>query len=203
MANVEEYGNEEKKSDHRSSEKKGEESTDLALFVKAVDFAARRHRAQRRKDLAQTPYINHPLGVAFILTNEAGIMDTATLISAVLHDTIEDTKTTGEEIETLFGNEVRHIVQECTDDKTLPKETRKQLQITNAGHHCHKAKLVKLADKLYNLRDLERGTPLGWDRGRVKEYFRWAKQVVGAMKGTNDALEMALDDVINRNLCKP
>ncbi|VDM59602.1 unnamed protein product [Angiostrongylus costaricensis] len=176
---------------------------DLALLVKAADFAARRHRHQKRKDHAGTPYINHPIGVAYILTNEAKVFDVITLVAAILHDTVEDTKTTLEEVREHFGQEVRFlvhdIVKECTDDKSLPSETRKRMQVENAPHHSHK-EIVHLADKLYNLRDLERGTPLGWDRRRVREYFKWSKEVVSGLKGTNENLEILLDDVINRNL---
>ncbi|VDO43879.1 unnamed protein product [Onchocerca flexuosa] len=131
-------------------------------------------------------------------------MDTVTIVAALLHDTIEDTATTLQEINDLFGEEIGHIVQECTDDKSLPVSVRKQLQVKNAAKHSHKiqAKLVHLADKLYNLRDLERETPVGWSAQRVKEYFIWSKAVVSELKGTNEALEIALDDVINRYLCK-
>ncbi|CAG9531072.1 unnamed protein product [Cercopithifilaria johnstoni] len=152
---------------------------DVCIIIKACNFAAERHRLQRRKDAAQTPYINHPIGVASILTSEAGVIDSATIAAALLHDTVEDTDTTFEEISGLFGEEISRIVQECTDDKSLPVSVRKQLQVENAAGHSHKAKLVHLADKLYNLRDLER-----------------------ELKGTNEVLEIALDDVINRYLCK-
>ncbi|CAI5439801.1 unnamed protein product [Caenorhabditis angaria] len=173
------------------------EVADWNLVMKAADFAARRHRHQKRKDNV-TPYINHPLGVAYILTSEANVFDPVTLASAVLHDVVEDTKTTLEEILAEFGQEVHDVVKECSDDKTLPKAERKQLQIQNSGKHSHRAKLVHLADKLYNLRDLERKTPIGWDKKRVNEYFQWSRLVIGEMKGTNSALECALDDVINR-----
>uniref|UniRef100_A0A1I7XNV6 Guanosine-3',5'-bis(diphosphate) 3'-pyrophosphohydrolase MESH1 n=1 Tax=Heterorhabditis bacteriophora TaxID=37862 RepID=A0A1I7XNV6_HETBA len=173
---------------------------DLALVMKASDFAARRHRFQKRKDHAGSPYINHPIGVAYILTNEAKVFDAVTLVAAILHDTVEDTKTTLDEIKSMFGQEVHDIVKECTDDKTLSKDARKQAQVDNAPLHSHKAKLVHLADKLYNLRDLERATPIGWDKKRVKEYFKWSKKVIAGLKGTNENLEMLLDDIINRNL---
>ncbi|GMS83122.1 hypothetical protein PENTCL1PPCAC_5297 [Pristionchus entomophagus] len=172
----------------------------INLIVKAADFAARRHRTQKRKDHAQTPYINHPVGVAYILTSIGRVTDPVVLAAAYLHDTVEDTKTTIEEIEMEFGKEVRKIVEEVTDDKSLPKATRKALQVEKAPHKSPQAKLVKLADKLYNLRDLERSTPHGWDKKRVKEYFKWSRDVVAGCKGTNDALEAALDDIINRNL---
>uniref|UniRef100_A0A0K0D103 HD domain-containing protein n=1 Tax=Angiostrongylus cantonensis TaxID=6313 RepID=A0A0K0D103_ANGCA len=132
------------------------------------------------------------------LTNEAKVFDVITLVAAILHDTVEDTKTTLEEVREHFGQEVHDIVKECTDDKSLPRETRKRMQVENVLRF--QAKLVHLADKLYNLRDLERGTPLGWDRRRISEYFKWSKEVVSGLKGTNENLEMLLDDVINRNL---
>jgi len=175
---------------------------DISLFVKATDFAARRHRFQKRKDARQTPYINHPIGVAYLLTSIGKIYDPVVLAAAALHDTVEDTKTTQEEIEQEFGEEVALIVRECTENKDLPRKERKALAIEKAGHCCHKTKLVKLADKLYNLRDLERSTPVGWDKKRVKEYFLWAKDVISQIKGTNEALEAELDQVINNFLSK-
>ncbi|EJW87054.1 HD domain-containing protein [Wuchereria bancrofti] len=175
---------------------------DVCVVVKACNFAAERHRLQRRKDALQTPYINHPIGVAHILSSEVGVTDSATIAAALLHDTVEDTSTTFQEISSLFGEEISQIVQECTDDKSLPASVRKQLQIENAVKHSHKAKLIHLADKLHNLRDLERETPVGWSAQRVKEYFIWSKAIVSELKGTNEALEVALDDVINRYLYK-
>ncbi|NWI98012.1 MESH1 pyrophosphohydrolase, partial [Pitta sordida] len=136
-----------------------------ARLLEAADFAARKHKDQRRKDPEGTPYINHP---------------------------IEDTDTTFAEIEERFGAEVRGVVEEVTDDKTLPKMERKQLQVERAPGCSQRAKLVKLADKLYNLRDLNRCTPQGWSAERVQEYFRWAARVVSGLRGTSPALEGAL-----------
>ncbi|GMR39823.1 hypothetical protein PMAYCL1PPCAC_10018, partial [Pristionchus mayeri] len=172
----------------------------LALILKAADFAARKHHSQRRKDPEQTPYINHPIGVAYILSAEGGVSDPAVLAAAYLHDTVEDTETTFDEIEKEFGEEILTIVKEVTDDKSLPKAERKALQVKNAPKSSAKAKLVKLADKLYNLRDIERSAPVGWDERRVKEYFQWSKEVVAGCKGTNERLETTLDDIIKRNL---
>lgn len=94
--------------------------------------------------------------------------------------------------------QIRNIVAEVTDDKSLPKQTRKDLQIEHAPTSSHEAKLVKLADKLYNLRDLEKGAPIGWSEQRVKEYFRWAKQVVDGLRGTNKEMENSLDKIFRR-----
>ncbi|XP_059610686.1 guanosine-3',5'-bis(diphosphate) 3'-pyrophosphohydrolase MESH1 [Phlebotomus argentipes] len=165
----------------------------LKMYTKCVNFAAVKHKDQRRKDKDGTPYINHPVGVAYILTDEAGIWDLPVLLAAILHDTVEDTETTFEEIEEHFGTQVRNVVAEVTDDKTLPKDVRKAKQIENAAKSSYEARLVKLADKLYNLRDLQRCLPVGWTDGRRKEYFRWAKAVVDNLRGTNAILEEALD----------
>ncbi|XP_033108566.1 guanosine-3',5'-bis(diphosphate) 3'-pyrophosphohydrolase MESH1-like, partial [Anneissia japonica] len=118
--------------------------------------------------------------------------------AALLHDTVEDTDTTFEEIEAAFGTEVKSIVAEVTDDKSLPKMERKRLQIENAPKKSMKAKLVKLADKLYNLRDLERSTPKGWTRERVDDYFLWAGRVVDGLRGTNKQLEDELDKLLTK-----
>lgn len=166
----------------------------LALYTKCINFAAIKHRNQRRLDTSKTPYINHPVGVANILV-EAGETDLHTLMAAILHDTVEDTDTTFEEIEENFGEEVREIVEQVTDDKTLPKLERKRLQIEHAKHCSHKAKLVKLADKLYNLRDLLSCTPTGWSEERSLEYVKWAKQVVDNIRGVNGKLDQSLDEI--------
>ncbi|NXG22887.1 MESH1 pyrophosphohydrolase, partial [Grallaria varia] len=140
--------------------------SDVARLLEAADFAARKHKEQRRKDAEGTPFINHPI--------------------------VEDTDTTFSEIEEQFGAEVRCVVEEVTDDKTLPKMERKRLQVERAPGCSPRAKLVKLADKLYNLRDLNRCTPQGWSAQRVQEYFRWAALVVSGLRGTSAALEGAL-----------
>ncbi|NXH15693.1 MESH1 pyrophosphohydrolase, partial [Bucco capensis] len=146
--------------------------SEAAALLEAVDFAAAKHKEQRRKDPEGTPFINHPI--------------------ALLHDTVEDTDTTFEEIEERFGQEVRRVVEEVTDDKMLPKMERKRLQIEHAPGSSPRAKLVKLADKLHNLRDLNRCTPEGWSPQRVQEYFRWAAEVVAGLRGTSPVMEAAL-----------
>ncbi|KAJ6662767.1 hypothetical protein lerEdw1_010971, partial [Lerista edwardsae] len=130
--------------------------------------------------------------VAHILAQEAGVTDLAVLQAALLHDTVEDTDTTFPEIEERFGEEVRRFVEEVTDDKTLPKVERKRLQIEHAAGGSQGAKLLKLADKLYNLQDLNRCTPQGWSEDRVQEYFLWASEVVKGLRGTSPVLEEKL-----------
>jgi GTP diphosphokinase / guanosine-3',5'-bis(diphosphate) 3'-diphosphatase len=139
---------------------------DLVTFVRAVDFAARKHRFQRRKDEDASPYINHPIAVANVLATAAVISDPVTLCAAVLHDTIEDTETTAAELEETFGAQITQIVLEVTDDKSLPKEVRKQLQIEHAPQLSRQAKTVKLADKICNLRDTLTQPPVGWGLAR-------------------------------------
>ncbi|CAK6982869.1 guanosine-3'%2C5'-bis(diphosphate) 3'-pyrophosphohydrolase MESH1 [Scomber scombrus] len=173
-------------------------NTDAALLVETVNFAAEKHRDQRRKDAEATPYVNHPIGVARILSYEGGITDIEVLQAALLHDTVEDTDTTPAELEAKFGPVVARIVQEVTDDKTLSKLDRKRQQVEHAAHCSRQAKLVKLADKLYNLRDLNRCTPVGWTSERVQEYFLWASEVVKGLKGTNLALEEKLEELFKQ-----
>ncbi|KAG7164719.1 guanosine-3',5'-bis(diphosphate) 3'-pyrophosphohydrolase MESH1-like [Homarus americanus] len=164
----------------------------LATLIKCVNFAAVKHKDQRRKDPEQTPYINHPIGVANLLV-EGEVKDMAVLQAAILHDTVEDTDTTNEELVMEFGTKVAGIVAEVTDNKNLDKQERKRLQIVKAASASKEAKLVKLGDKLYNLRDLDRTTPHGWTQERVVEYFHWAAEVVAGCRGNNEFLERELD----------
>ena len=125
---------------------------DVALLVRAIEFAARKHRLQRRKDVEASPFINHPVALMSVLCVEAGVCDVEVLSAAALHDTIEDTQTTRDEISREFGKKIADIVAELTDDKSLPKEERKRLQIEKAPHKSPAASLVTMADKIANLR---------------------------------------------------
>jgi len=164
-----------------------------AALVDALAFAADKHRDQRRKDAEASPYINHPIALARILAVEGGVQDALVLRAAVLHDTIEDTQTSYEELAARFGGEVADVVREVTDDKSLPKAERKQLQIVHAAGLSRAAKLVKLADKIANLRDVAEHPPAQWPLERRREYFEWAKRVVDGLRGTHDKLEAAFD----------
>ncbi|ESP01864.1 hypothetical protein LOTGIDRAFT_172328 [Lottia gigantea] len=174
---------------------------EIKALIHCADFSAKKHKDQRRRDPEKTPYINHPIGVAHILTEEAGITDINVIQAALLHDTVEDTNTTIEEIKEEFGEEIAGIVDELSDDKNLPKAERKRLQIVHAPSASPKAKLVKLADKLYNLRDLQRTKPEGWTSERVEEYFIWAAKVIDGLRGTNKQMEASLDELFKaRNI---
>lgn len=162
-------------------------------IIKTFNFAAEKHKFQRRKDSYGIPYINHPIRVCHRLFHQAGITDLEVLQAAILHDTLEDTKTTPEEIEKEFGSEVLKIVKECTDDKSLPANERKKLQILHAETISYKAKLVKLADKIDNLYDLKSNHPTSWTLERIQGYFYWSYLVIEKLRGTNSKLENELD----------
>ena len=168
--------------------------TDLKLLLKALAFAAHKHRDQRRRDPEASPYINHPISLANVLCNEGHVTDTEVICGALLHDTVEDTDTTPEELLQEFGLAIRDIVLEVTDDKTLPKAERKRLQIEHAAHASPKAKLVKLADKICNLRDIAVSPPVEWSLARCQEYFDWAKEVIDGLRGVHEGLESVFDD---------
>ena len=167
--------------------------TRVRLLLRALAFAADKHRDQRRKNRGATPYINHPLAVAELIAREGRVEDPDVLVAAILHDTIEDTETTREEIERLFGAEVASVVAEVTDDKTLSRDRRKALQIEHAPRLSTAARLVKLADKICNVRDVAQDPPGGWPLSRRQEYFDWAKAVVDGLRGANAPLEAIFD----------
>jgi len=171
---------------------------DLKLILKSLTFAADRHKNQRRKDVDSSPYINHPISLANILCNEGHITGVNVICAALLHDTIEDTDTTAEELEAVFGTTIRDIVMDVTDDKTLDKAVRKQRQIEHAAHISDSAKLVKLADKISNLRDVANCPPAEWSIERRREYFDWAKAVIDRLRGVNGHLEVIFDEAYSR-----
>lgn len=172
-------------------------------------FAAKKHSQQRRKDALMSPYINHALDVASLLQSGGGVRDDEVLVAALLHDVLEDTVgveptdskfdvaklALEEEIRCLFGDSVLSLVIEVTDDKKLPKEVRKQQQIEHARSVSTAAKLIKLADKICNLQDIQASPPVGWSRERRQQYFDWSKAVVDRLRGTHAGLEALFDSV--------
>ena len=169
------------------------EPGDLPLVLQALAFAADKHRDQRRKDAAASPYINHPIALANVLVREGDVTDPAVLAAALLHDTVEDTQTTPAELRAAFGPAIAAIVEEVTDDKSLPKAERKRLQVEHAATMTREAKLVKLADKICNLRDMADHPPAKWDLARRREYFEWAKAVIDGLRGAHPKLEALFD----------
>lgn len=170
----------------------------VGTLLKAVAFAAEKHRNQRRKDADASPYINHPITLANVLANEGGVTDVSVLCAAILHDTIEDTNTSVSELRELFGEKIAAIVLEVTDDKGLDKDVRKQKQIEHAPHISFEAKLVKLADKISNLRDILSSPPADWTAERKQTYFNWASKVVAGLRGAHPNLETVFDALLVR-----
>lgn len=169
----------------------------MEKLLEAINFAAEKHRNQRRKGASQTPYINHTIAVAEQLARIGKVNDSNILIAAILHDTIEDTETTAEEIEARFGQKVKEIVLEVTDDKTLPKSERKQKQVEHAPHLSIEAKHVKLSDKLNNVREVIADPPQNWSVERKLEYLAWGERVINAgLRGVNDDLEKLFDETV-------
>jgi GTP diphosphokinase / guanosine-3',5'-bis(diphosphate) 3'-diphosphatase len=170
----------------------GTDDQGISRILGAASFAAERHRDQRRKGREASPYINHPLALASLLAS-CGECDPALLMAALLHDTVEDTATSLKELERVFGTKVAGIVGEVTDDKSRPKEERKRLQIEHAAELSRPAKLVKLADKICNLRDMASSPPADWPLERRREYFDWARAVVDRLRGVHPRLEALFD----------
>jgi guanosine-3',5'-bis(diphosphate) 3'-pyrophosphohydrolase len=171
-----------------------DEST--GLILKALRFSAEKHTDQRRKDAKSSPYINHPILVAETLWTIGEVRDVTLLMAALLHDTIEDTATTPDEIRENFGEEVLSLVLEVTDDKSLPKQTRKQLQVEHASHKSRSAKLLKLADKISNIQDILQSPPKDWSLERKREYLLWTEKVVAGLRGVNTSLDGHYDELL-------
>ncbi|MFB3819428.1 MAG: HD domain-containing protein [Candidatus Methylomirabilales bacterium] len=168
----------------------------LALLLRALDFAAAKHRNQRRKDAGASPYINHLIDVASLLAHVGKVEDVVTLAAAALHDTLEDTATTPAELEEAFGPEIRRIVEEVSDDKRLSRAERRRVQVAGAAERSPRARLVMLADKISNVRDVTRRPPPAWTPEGTGRYFDWTAEVVGRIRGTNAPLEACYDDVL-------
>jgi guanosine-3',5'-bis(diphosphate) 3'-pyrophosphohydrolase len=169
--------------------------SDVTLLLSAIDFAAHKHRGQLRKGTEGVPYISHPVAVAEVIARVGRVTDLTTLLAAILHDTVEDTDTSADELREKFGSDVTAVVLEVTDDKTLPKEERKRLQVVHAPKSSKRAKIVKLGDKIVNVRDVGRDPPARWSVERRREYVAWAEQVVVGCRGANAALERHFDQI--------
>lgn len=168
-------------------------ASSVQRILAAARFAAERHRAQKRKGKAGEPYVNHLLEVAELIASSSDGVDTNLIVAALLHDTVEDTATTIHEIREIFGEDVASLVAEVTDDKSLPKATRKALQVRNAPHKSERAATIKLADKISNLRAILACPPTDWTVERQREYFNWAKEVVDGLPASNAILKAEFD----------
>lgn len=170
----------------------------LKTVLEAASWAAKKHSGQKRKGKEGEPYINHPLEVANLLASIGGIDDVNVLTAALLHDVVEDTATSPEELSRRFGKTVADIVLEVTDDKSLPKQERKRLQVEHAPNLSTGAKLVKLADKISNITDVIDRPAEDWDDRRRREYVDWGEDVAAGLRGVNTALESHFDELIKR-----
>jgi guanosine-3',5'-bis(diphosphate) 3'-pyrophosphohydrolase len=164
-------------------------------LLKAIEFAAQRHRDQRRKNSVESPYINHPIAVANILAQIGEVQSDAVLAAAILHDTIEDTDTTATELSRYFGESVSRLVKEVTDDKSLPKAKRKELQIEHAPDLSVGAVLIKLGDKIHNVGEIANDPPPHWPLERRVEYVSWAESVIANCPRVNQRLEQEFESV--------
>jgi len=173
---------------------------DLVRLFGALNFSAEKHRYQHRKGMDASPYINHPIAVAHVLVKDGGVEDEATLIAALLHDTIEDTDATREEVAEVFGKEIADLVMEVTDDKRLEKHVRKELQVRDAPHLSNRAKTIKIADKICNIHDILETPPNGWSLDRKREYLDWSRRVVDGCRGRNENLERCFDDLYKQGM---
>ena len=161
--------------------------------LKAADAAARWHVHQRRKGPAEEPYINHLVEVAKLVADATGGKDTNLVIAALLHDAIEDCEVPRELIAETFGDDVASVVEEVTDDKSLPKAVRKDEQIKSGPTKSSRAKILKLADKISNLRAIASSAPSDWSVKRRLEYVLWAREVAKGLRGVNPKLEDQFD----------
>ena len=168
------------------------------LILKAAHFSAQKHSKHRRKDEDESPYINHPISVALAIAQIGGVDDPEILAAALLHDTLEDTKTEPEELEAEFGKKVCEYVLDVTDDKTLPKDERKSRQIEHAKKISKGAALIKLGDKISNVTDVLDNPPVGWDINRRKEYLDWAEKVIENCPKVNDKMENKFQEIIKQ-----
>jgi GTP diphosphokinase / guanosine-3',5'-bis(diphosphate) 3'-diphosphatase len=162
--------------------------------LKAADAAARWHIHQRRKGPAREPYINHLLEVAMLVADATGGKDTNLVIAALLHDAIEDCEVPRESIAENFDNDVASLVEEVTDDKSLPKAVRKDKQVIAAPTKSSRAKILKLADKTSNLRAVASSPPANWSVKRRNEYVDWSREVIKGLRGVNQKLENQFDE---------
>jgi len=171
--------------------------SEIAKILEAASFAAEKHKDQARKGSGQ-PYVNHPLEVAKLLADVGGVVDADMIIAGLLHDTVEDTDTTFDELEEKFGSRATGFVRELTDDKSLPKAERKRLQVEHAPNMTFEAKQIKIADKISNISDVAENPPPHWSKERRRKYVDWGERVVAGLRGVNPKLERHFDSLVAR-----
>ncbi|MBV9560683.1 MAG: HD domain-containing protein [Bradyrhizobium sp.] len=170
----------------------------LRLVSEAAQLAAHRHSGQQRKGRGDEPYVNHLAEVANLLAVATGGADAELVAAAWLHDTMEDTDTTKDELTQRFGPRVAGLVEEVTDDMTLSKDERRRLQVVEAPTKSGGARLIKIADKISNIRARIFFEPNLMQRVELMDYVAWAEQVVAGCRGVNAALDAMFDDAVTK-----
>ena len=165
----------------------------IQSILNAANFAASKHAAQKRKGAAAEPYINHLIEVAHLASLALSEPDPNLIIAALLHDVIEDCGVTKDELTKQFGSDVANLVMDVTDDKSLPKAERKRLQVVNASKISARAQIIKLADKISNVRAILTSPPADWSLERQREYLEWATKVVNNLSVANPVLKADFD----------
>lgn len=168
----------------------------VRLVSEAAEFAAHRHTGTPRKARPDEPYINHLAEVASLLADATDGADAELVAAGWLHDTIEDTGTTREELAQKFSDRVASLVVECTDDMSLSQTERRRKQIEDAPHKSPGAKLIKIADKISNIRARTVPNPSDAQRNDLAAYAIWAKQVVAGCRGVNARLDTTFDETV-------
>jgi guanosine-3',5'-bis(diphosphate) 3'-pyrophosphohydrolase len=168
----------------------------LRLVSEAAELAARRHNGMARKGRGNEPYINHLAEVANLLSTATDGADAELVAAGWLHDSIEDTETTREELAQKFSERVASLVVECTDDMSLPKAERRRLQVVNASHKSPSARLIKIADKISNIGARILPDPNADERADLVDYTNWAEQVVAGCRGGNVFLDQTFDKTV-------
>lgn len=174
----------------------------MQQIFKALQYASIKHKGQIRKGRDRAAYINHPIAVANTIINVGKIEDENTIIAALLHDVIEDTDTTEQDISEAFNSEIAQIVLEVSDDKHLSIEERKALQIKNAPHLSDEAKIIRVADKICNIRDVIDFPPITWNKKRKIIYLNWTRNIVDQIRNTNISLETLFDKYYTEGISK-
>ncbi len=165
----------------------------LVQVLNAAETAARWHAGQKRKGAAAEPYINHLLEVARLVAEATKGEDPALIIAALLHDAIEDQQISPATIASRFGDDAAALVQEVTDDKSLPSSERKRRQVEEAPRKSARAKILKLADKVSNVTAIGNDPPADWPVQRQSDYIQWGRNVVAGLKGVSRELEGKFD----------
>jgi guanosine-3',5'-bis(diphosphate) 3'-pyrophosphohydrolase len=168
----------------------------VRLVSEAAELAARRHSGMARKGRGNEPYINHLTEVANLLSAATDGADAELVAAGWLHDAIEDTETTREELAKKFSERIASLVVECTDDMSLPKAERRRLQVINASHKSPSAKLIKIADKVSNIHARILPDPTTEERDDLVDYTNWAEQVVAGCRGGNAWLDNRFNEAV-------